>query len=60
MPRYNYKCTNTSCREVNVLVTINKPMSEVSNVERCKECSAELKRDYSGIGAIKTGDGIKS
>jgi predicted nucleic acid-binding Zn ribbon protein len=60
MARYEYKCNNLKCKNHNVLITITKPMSECSKLEYCEKCKEELQRDYSGIGAIKTGDGFKS
>ena len=56
MARYEYKCNNIKCVNHNVLITITKPMLECSKLEYCKKCKKELKRNYSVIGAIKTGD----
>jgi len=55
---YLYKCINEKCDGCNVVVEVNKPMSEVNNEETCKTCSSTLNRVYTAP-SVATGDGFK-
>jgi predicted nucleic acid-binding Zn ribbon protein len=55
---YNYTCKNEDCALTDLVVSINKSMSESSREERCKSCNGVLVRQYTAP-SIGTSDGFK-
>ena len=56
--RYNYRCNNEECTSYDVVVSVEKPMSESSKIELCRKCNSVLTRQYS-VPSIGTSDGFK-
>jgi predicted nucleic acid-binding Zn ribbon protein len=56
---YLYKCENENCKNVDVIIEINKSITESSKEETCEWCAEKLKRVYTSPG-VKTSDGFKS
>ena len=57
--RYCYKCTNIQCKDRNMEVIINLPMSEAGEPQKCPCCKEPLQKIFGSPG-IKTSDGYKA
>jgi predicted nucleic acid-binding Zn ribbon protein len=56
---YLYKCDNESCKNVDIIVEIQKPIKDSDRKEACEWCTGDLKRVYTAPG-VKTSDGYKT
>lgn len=57
---YTYKCLNINCNLRNEIQEINKPISECSTKEYCKECNQELQKVFNSPGIKPANDKYKS
>ena len=57
---YLYKCVNENCKNVDVIVEVNKPIKDSDKKEGCNWCCQDMQRVFSAPGIKTFGDGYKS
>jgi hypothetical protein len=55
---YHYKCENEYCKNVGVIVEIEKPIKDSDRREACQWCAQDLVRVWKAP-SVKTSDGFK-
>ena len=56
--KYQYKCENENCKNVGIIVEIDKPIKDSDRRESCEWCAQDLVRVWVSP-SVKTSDGFK-